>query len=102
MLAKIKALAATVWADLVDTYNRTKIYILGLLVILVYIKFNEIKEALLAYAGKKEIESDQKKDAVLATTVKTDSDAADALVKQAQELADQPQPTIADGWNLKK
>ena len=101
MITKIKVIAATIWADTCNTYQRIKIYLWGLLIILVYIKFNEIKEALLAYAGKKEIESDQKKDAVLATTVKTDSDAADALVKQAQELADQPQTPIADDWNKK-
>jgi hypothetical protein len=95
MMTKIKAVLSTIWADLKDTYNRTKIYILGLLVIVAYIKFNEIKDALLAYAGKKEIESDQKQDSALAKTESSDNAQADALAKKAQE------ETAEDDWNTK-
>jgi hypothetical protein len=95
MTTKIKAFLSTVWADIKDTYNRTKIYLWGLAVIVAYIKFNEIKDALLAYAGKKEIESDQKQDSALAKTESSDNAQADALAKKAQE------ETAEDDWNTK-
>ena len=96
MTTKIKAALSTVWADLKDTYNRIKVYLWGLLIILVYIKFNEIKGALLVYFSKKEIANDQAKDASLAKAEASDNSQADALVQKAQN-----EPNPGDDWNSK-
>lgn len=97
MSAKIKAFLATVWADTVDTWKRVKLYVLGILAIVAVLGFQKIKDAFLAYSGKKEIENDQKKDQTLATQEKKANDSADQLVKEADALPSQEQP-VKDGW----
>jgi len=65
--------------------------------LLVALEWEKIKETVLVYLGQKEIKNDQKQDSTLAATEKKDSDAADALVQQAQQLPNQ-QPPVTDQW----
>lgn len=102
MVAKIKAFLAVVWADTKDTWGRIKIYVLAILAVIVTLEFQKIKDALLAYSGKKEIQNDQKKDQTLAIQEKTDNDAADQLVKDAEALPSQTQPITDENWYKKK
>jgi len=101
MIAKIKAFLGTVWADTKDTWSRIKIYVLAILAVIVTLEFQKIKDALLAYGGKKEIQEDQKKDQTLAVQEKTDNDAADQLVKDAEALPSKDE-TVTEDWYTKK
>lgn len=98
---KIKAFLLVIKNDLVDTWQRTKVLILGILVIFVYLKFNQIKDAILAYGAKKEMDSAQKQDGQEAAQEDADKKQADALVTQANALSSQ-QPAITEDWNKKK
>lgn len=102
MIAKIKSFLAAVWADTKDTWNRIKIYVLAILAVIVTLEFQKIKDALLAYGGKKEIQEDQKKDQTLAVQEKTDNDAADQLVKDAEALPSQEKPITNEDWYKNK
>ena len=84
MWTKVKAVAASVWADLKDTYQRTKVFLLGILALAAYIEWNKIKTAWLVKSGQNEIKSDNKQDASLAKAEQTDNQQADALVEKAQ------------------
>lgn len=100
MWTKVRAVAAGVWADLKDTYQRTKIFLLGILALVAYIEWNKIKTAWLVKSGQNEIKSDNKKDASLAKAETSDSSEADALIEDAKELPNTEQ-TVADDWNTK-
>ena len=84
METKLKAALAAIWADIVDTYKRVKVFLLAILGIVIYFEWERIKAALILYAGKKQIQSDQKQDQVLAQKEASDNQQADALVQKAQ------------------
>jgi len=98
MLVKLKAIAATVWADVVDTYKRCKIILLAVGACIVYLEFNKIKEALLVSGEKKEMASDNKQDQALATKEKTENDAANVLVADANKLGQQSTTPVDPDW----
>ena len=100
MLAKLKVIAAAVWADIVDTYKRLKIVILAVGAALIYLEWNKISEAITLAQGKKELKTDEKKDQALAATEKSDNDKANALVQEAQQLPSTEKP-VDDNWNKK-
>jgi len=101
MLSKLKALWAIVIAQLADVWNKSKMYILAILGIIAALEWRQLKEWIIAYSGSKEIKKDQKADATLATTEKTDNDAANALVQQAEQLPTQQQPVTDEDWYKK-
>jgi cytochrome c-type biogenesis protein CcmH/NrfG len=97
MLAKLKALGIkvchSVESDLVDTYERVKVYLLAILAIVAVWEWRKLKEALLVKMGQKQIDSSNKEDKKLATQENNDEQQAIALEKKAQ---DEPNP--GDGW----
>jgi hypothetical protein len=84
MWAKVKTVAATVWADFCDTWKRIKVFAIAVGAAILYFEWEKVKAALILYAGKKEIQSDQKQDQVLAQKEASDNQQADALVQKAQ------------------
>jgi hypothetical protein len=90
MLDKLKAILNMVWFDICDTYRRIKIVVFAIVGIIIALEFNKLKEFLIAYQGKKEMEKDQKIDSDLASKEKTENDQADALTKKAK---DEPNPS---------
>ena len=101
MLDKLKAFWATLKSQLVDIWNRSKIFLIALGIAVVYLEWEKIKEAFLLYTANKEMKSDKKEDQTLAATETSASQQADALVKQAQALPSQEQPVTED-WYTKK
>ena len=101
MLDKLKALAATIWSDIKDTYQKIKIPLLAIGALILTLEFKKIKEALIVAAGKKEIQNDQKKDQALAAQEKTDNTQANALIQEAKDLPAQEQP-VAEDWYTKE
>ncbi len=83
MLSKLKAVLATIWADIVDTYKRVKVYVLALLAIVAIGEWQKIKAALLVKFGQKQIDSANKQDQKLATQEAQENQQADALVKKS-------------------
>jgi len=98
MLTKAKALLAIMGNQIADIWNKSKIYLLGIVAIIAALEFQKIKAALLVYAGKKEIQKDQKQDDVLAKTESTDNAQADALVKDAENLPSTEKPVTEDWY----
>ena len=101
MLAKVKAVAASVWADIVDTWKRVKIFALGIAGLVIYIEWEKIKATWLLKSGQAELKSDKKEDASLAQTESSDNSQANALEQQAKELPSKEGP-ITDDWNTKQ
>lgn len=100
MLAKLTALWTTFKTDMGDTWQRSKIFVFAIGALIVALEFQKLKEFLLVWLGERQIKSATKQDATLAATEKKDSQAADVLVAQAQELPSQ-ETAIGDDWNKK-
>jgi hypothetical protein len=83
--------------QLVDIWNRSKIFLLAIVSLVVYFEWQKIKEYLLLYIGQKEIQSDKKEDRVLETKENSENDQANALVQQANNLPKQEGP-VSDNW----
>jgi hypothetical protein len=97
MLAKLKSLWTFVKADLLDTWQRSKMLILAVLGAVLYLEWQNLKSALLVYMGQKEITKDKKEDQTLATQENTDNNQANTLLQQAQQLPNQ-QPLVGSDW----
>jgi hypothetical protein len=97
MWSKIKTFTLAIWTDLVDTYQRSKLALLGILMLAIYFGWERIKEWFIAYSGQKEINKDKKEDSVLAATENKDNVQADALIQQAKDLPSQ-QPSVTSDW----
>ncbi len=95
MLDKVKLALSTVWADCVDTYKRCKILCIAIGAAIIYLEWNKIKEALLVYAGKKEMAKDKKEDSALASQEESAEQQANALEQKAK------QETSDDDWYKK-
>lgn len=83
--AKIKIFFNSLGGQLLDIWNRSKIFLIAIGALLLALEFKKIKEALLLYAGKKEIQTDEKQDQVLADKEHKDSGDADKLVQKSKE-----------------
>ncbi len=101
MKAKLLAIWTSVKADLADTWVRTKIWLLGILAIVVAIEFEKIKQFLLVYMGKKEIQKDQKIDAKLSAQESSENTQANLLIQEAEGLPSKEKP-VTDGWEKKE
>ena len=97
MKAKLLAILTAVKNDLLDTWQRCKILILAIGALILALEFQKLKEFLLVYFGQRQLKSDQKQDAKLATQENDDNQKADALVKEAQSLPSQETP-VTDEW----
>jgi hypothetical protein len=95
MVTKLKSLLASALSELKDIWNRSKMYLIGLAVILATLEWRKIKDALIVAAGAKEIKKDTKVDGQLAAREQSANQQADALVAKAN------QETAADDWNKK-
>jgi len=102
MLAKLKAAWTIAKSQLADIWNRSKVFVITVGALILALEFQKIKEALLVYAGKKEIQKDKKEDQALATQEKTENAQADAMVKEAQQLPGQEPPVQPDWYKDKK
>ena len=100
MLDKAKALLATFKAQSADIWNRTKIYVIAIVGIILALEFNNIKNAISVYFGKKEAAKDKVEDTKLATKEDDDKAKADALVQAAKDLPGQ-QPPVGQDWYKK-
>lgn len=101
MIAKLKAILSSIWADIVDTYKRIKIYFLGILAILAVIEWQKIKEALLAYGAQKDVSKAKKQDQTLSQQESAENQQANTLVQQANKLPSQEQPVTDVDWYKK-
>ena len=101
MWEKVKVFWGKVGSDLADTWKRVKVFVFALAGVVVYLEFNKIKDALIAYAGKKEMRTSEKKDDKLATQEDTNNKKADALVAEAAALPFQEKP-VGEDWYKKE
>ncbi len=100
MLQKVKTFLSTVWAEIVDTYEKVKVPLLAVLGLVVFIKWEYIKSLLTVYFANKELTSGKKEDAVLSNTETTENNQANALVKAAEELP-KTETTVTEDWYKK-
>lgn len=98
MLDKIKAAFVIIKADLADTWNRSKMYILAIAALIIALEFRKLKEFLLVYQGQQEIKKDNKEDKDLKAKEDSYNQQADALVKKAGEEKNSEKP-VTDDWN---
>lgn len=102
MWDKIKAFLAVAKSDMADTWKRIKVFVIAIAGIIIYFEFTKIKDALIAYAGKKEGVATQKKDDKLAAQEDSNNKQADALVAEAAALPAQEQPVTEDWYKKDK
>jgi hypothetical protein len=93
MLSKLKALWTVVIAQLADIWNRSKMVLLAIGALIVTLEFQKLKEFLLVYAGKKELQADQTKSDTLGVQESSENKQADTLVAKAAN------ESVADDWN---
>jgi len=98
MSSKISALWTTIKTELYDVWNKSKMYIIAGVSLLIYLKWRQIKEALIVNAGNKAIQSSNKQDQTLATQENIDKSGADALVAAAAALPVEAPPVAADWY----
>jgi hypothetical protein len=100
MGAKLKAFLATIWADIVDTYKRSKLVLLAIAAVVITLEFNRIKEAI-AIASAKKVDKDAHTDDTKLAAQETQlNQEADAAVKQAAQETQNEAP-VTDDWNKK-
>jgi len=94
MLTKLKAIWAVVKTELATIWDKSRMYIIGLVVILATLEWRRIKEALIVAAGAREIKNANTQDGKLASQENTDKQQAQALEQKAQN-----EPNPSDDWN---
>jgi hypothetical protein len=97
MLAKLKVILSSVWSDICDTYKRSKLFLLAIAAVIITLEFRKLKEFMIAYQGKQEIQKDQKEDQALVTKENDDNQQADALANKAKN-----EPNPGDDWYKSK
>lgn len=102
MWVKIKAFLVVIGNDLGDTWKRIKVFVIAIVGLIIYFEFTKIKDALIAYAGKKEAANTQKKDDKLSEQEDNNKKQADALVADAAALPAQEQPVTEDWYTKEK
>ncbi len=98
MLTKIKTFFSMVWREIVDTWERIKVFVLAALAIAAVLGFRQLKEYLLMKSGQKEIQKDNAKDQNLAVQEKNENQKADDLVADAQKLQNESQTPVDENW----
>lgn len=99
-MGKLKSLFSDLKTEILDIWQKSKMYVLAGLALLIAFEFRKLKEYLLVRAGAQEIKKDTKEDAILADKEKDANTQADALVKQAEQLPTEEKP-VGDDWNQK-
>jgi hypothetical protein len=102
MVTKLKTLLASLMAEIKAVWNRSKMYLLGLVVILATLEWQKIKAALIVAAGAKEIKKDTKVDGQLAAQEQSASQQGDALQKQANALPESEAQVKPDWYKDQK
>lgn len=101
MIDNFKLFLGGLKSQLEDIWNRSKMVLLAIVALVVALEFQKIKDALILYSGKKEIEKDKDEEKVLSKKENDEKTEADSFVKAAQELQLKEQP-VSDDWNVKK
>lgn len=101
MTTKIKAILNSVWLDIVDTYKRSKVFLLGLVAIVAVIEWSKIKEMLLAYGVQKDVSKAKVQDQTIAQQETTENQQANNLVQEANSLPSQDTQPIDENWYKK-
>lgn len=82
-------------AQLLDIWDRGKIFFFSILGLIVFFEWQKVKEFLLTYMSQKEIQADKKEDQQLASKEKTENDQVNVLEQKASnEITD-------DSWYQK-
>jgi hypothetical protein len=102
MKAKLQALWAGLKSQLLDIWNRSKMFLLAGLAVAIYLGWNSLKEMVLAYFGKKEIQKDNKEDTSLKAKEDSANNQADALVKESNDLPSKEKPVSEDWYKDQK
>ena len=98
----IKEALTTIKADLADTWVKYKGIFLAIIAAVVYLEFNKIREALLLYSGKKEIDKADSKDIDLKKQEDGLNTKANILVEEAKTLPEQEKPVTSDWYKNEK
>ena len=98
MDAKLKALWASIKAQIIDIWNRSKIFIISFFSLLLIAKFRNIMLDWLISNSKKIDTNAHKEDTKAAETESKDSQKADALVAQAKALPATETPVTEDWY----
>lgn len=98
MGAKLNALWATVKSELGDMWQKSKMWILAAVAIVIALEWRKLKEKWLVNAGNKQIQSSNKQDQALASQEKIDNAGAEALIKEAAELPAEAPPVQTDWY----
>jgi hypothetical protein len=99
--AKLLAFFTAFKTDLIDTYKRSKIFLLGILLLVVAFEWTKLKEFLLTYMGQREMKQTTAKDDTLKAQEGALNASADALVKDANALPDSQKPVTDPNWYKK-
>jgi hypothetical protein len=98
MKAKIQAFLGKLWGEIVDTWERIKVYVLAALALVLALEFRKFYTSFLVWLGQRQLNSAKKTDAPLAVQESKESQEADALVKQAEDLPKTEQPVTEDWY----
>lgn len=96
MLDKIKSAWAVAVVELKDVWNRGKMFIIAILAIIGAIEFQKIRDFILLYLAKREMDGAKKEDQSLANQESKANDEADKLIKEAEDLPKHEKPVDND------
>lgn len=95
MLSSLKAFFSTIKLQVVDCWNRSKIFILALVALVLTLEFQKIKDSIIIYLSQKEIKSSDEIDEKLAAKENMETTQANQLEQQAAN------ETATDDWYKK-
>ena len=98
MQTKLSVLWTTIKTQISDIWAKSKMWIIAGASLIIYLKWRQIKEALIVNTGNKAIQSSNKQDQALATQENIDKSGADALVAAAAALPAEAPPVSADWY----
>lgn len=101
MLSKLKSLLGSLKGQIVDIWERFKMYIIGALALILTLEFRKLKEYLIVKSAQNEMKNDQKQDQVLSNKEQAANNQANQLIKDAQQLPSTEQP-VQEDWYTKK
>jgi hypothetical protein len=100
MSSKLSLLWAYIKAELSDIWAKSKMWIIAGASLIIYLKWRQIKEALIVRAGNKEIQQSNAQDKDLSVAETTANASAEAIIKSADALP-ASEPAVDDNWNTK-
>lgn len=100
-LVSAKNKAVEFWKAFTTFVGNNKYIFFVIIPLFLLAKFRDLVSSYLTYKSDKDVKDDKKKNDVLEDQVKQANAKADALVKQAQETADN-KPVVDENWDQKK